>query len=134
MKVYLDSCIVIYLVEKREPWRNRIQSLLLPQTGLLPRVFYSDLTRMECRVGPKTRTDPIALAEYDRFFAAPHFQKAPITTAAFDLATELRAQHRLKTPDALHLAIAIQVGCDEFWSNDQRLSKAAESYIRLIAL
>ncbi|MGL4609627.1 MAG: type II toxin-antitoxin system VapC family toxin [Trueperaceae bacterium] len=36
----------------------------------------------------------------------------------------LRAFHNLKTPDALHLATALHHGCQEFWTNDLRLSKA----------
>jgi predicted nucleic acid-binding protein len=133
VRVYLDSCVVIYLVEKCEPWWSRIQSLLLPPNGPLPEVVYSDLTRMECRIGPMSRANSVALAEYDRFFATPHYQKLPISTAVFDLAADLRAQHRIKTPDALHLATAIQAGCSEFWSNDQRLATATGHRIRLIA-
>ncbi len=39
----------------------------------------------------------------------------------FDLAATLRAEQRLKTPDALHLACAIHHGCDEFWTRDARI-------------
>jgi len=48
----------------------------------------------------------------------------------FDLATELRARQGLKTPDALHLAAALHTGCDEFWTNDERLVRAASGRIR----
>lgn len=37
----------------------------------------------------------------------------------------LRAQHGLKTPDALHLATALHHGCTEIWTNDDRLKAAA---------
>ncbi len=50
----------------------------------------------------------------------------------FDLATELRAQHGLKTPDALHLAAALRAGCDEFWTNDEHLAKAAAGRIGIV--
>ncbi len=42
-----------------------------------------------------------------------------------DDAAILRANHQLKTPDALHLAIALHHECGSFWTNDDRLSKAA---------
>ncbi len=42
----------------------------------------------------------------------------------FERAAELRAKQRLKTPDAIHLATALEHGCDEFWTNDSRLQGA----------
>lgn len=39
---------------------------------------------------------------------------------------ELRARHGLRTPDALHRAVAQLAGCDELWTNDNRLAAAAE--------
>jgi predicted nucleic acid-binding protein len=49
-----------------------------------------------------------------------------------ELATEIRAHSRLKTPDALHLAAAIHHGCTEFWTNDNRLMQAAVGRIQII--
>lgn len=57
------------------------------------------------------------------FFAA--VGSLPVTTAVFDRAAELRAHHNIRTPDAIHLAAALIHGCDEFWTNDDRLSAAA---------
>lgn len=34
---------------------------------------------------------------------------------------------------ALHLAAAIHARCDEFWTNDDRLAKAAEGRISVVA-
>ena len=131
VRVYLDSCTVIYLVEQKKPWCLDIADRLMPKTGPLPLVHFSDLTRLECRVGPMLKSDLIALAEYDDFFAAPGFSLISLDQAVFDLATELRARHRLKTPDALHLAAAIHCGCDEIWTNDTRLSNAPEDRLRI---
>ena len=54
--------------------------------------------------------------------------------ATFDMATELRARYGLKTPDALHLAAAIASDCEELWTNDQRLVRAADSRIRIVSI
>lgn len=72
------------------------------------------------------------LQQFDKFFAQPEVVIAPLDAQVFNLATELRAQHRLKTPDALHLAAAICCECDEFWSNDDRLAKVAGSRIEVV--
>ena len=71
------------------------------------------------------------LEQFDKFFAQPEVVTVQLDARVFNLATELRAQYRLKTPDALHLAAAISSECDEFWSNDDRLAKIAGSQIEV---
>src|SRR5258708_3784388 len=95
------------------------------------RTVLSDLVRLECRVGPLRQGDQATLARFDQFFASAFI--GPLTSAIYDLATELRASHRFKTPDALHVAAAIIHGCEEFWTNDHRL-KAIEPRIALRVL
>lgn len=134
MSAYLDSFVVIYLIERREPWFHQIQDKLLPARGALPVIWYSDLTRMECRVGPMRRQDAVALSEYDDFFATPRFRRVIMDRSIFDLATDLRARHRIAVPDALHLAAGIRAGCNEFWTNDLALEQAAEDRIRVVTM
>ncbi len=45
-------------------------------------------------------------------------QLLPITTGIAELAADLRARYNLRTPDALHVAAAIDGGCDAFLTND----------------
>jgi len=123
-RVYLDSCIVIYLHEGTADLQAAIRDRLLPPSGNRPILNVSDLTRLECRVRPLRQTDTSLLSEYDRFFSLPCISKLPLSSRVYDLAAELRAQHRLRTPDALHLAAAIAGECEQFWTNDLRLAKA----------
>jgi predicted nucleic acid-binding protein len=118
MKVYLDSCIVIYLIEGNPQNRAAAEAALdahRPTTTVI-----SDLVRLECKVGPLRRSDQALLARFEGFFASAFV--APLGPEVYDLAAELRAQHRIKTPDALHAAVAMLHGCDEFWTNDRRLA------------
>lgn len=92
----------------------------------------AELLRLECRLGPIKRGNQLLLSRFDRFFANPTHHWAAANRSAFDLATQLRADHNLKTPDALHLAVAISSGCDEFWTNDFRLAKAAAQRINIV--
>lgn len=41
-------------------------------------------------------------------------------------AAQLRAAYKLKTPDAIHIATAIDSGCDIFVTNDDHLKKVQE--------
>jgi predicted nucleic acid-binding protein len=63
------------------------------------------------------------LSIYNNYFE--HCKMVPFDHALFDLASRLRIEHRIKTPDALHLAAALIAECDQFWTNDNHLAKAA---------
>jgi predicted nucleic acid-binding protein len=131
---YLDSCVVIYLIERQEPWHSSLRARLLPLATEPPAICYSDLTRLECRVGPLMRGDTQALSEYDEFFATPGFRRAAFVAPTFDLAADLRARHRIGVADALHLAAAIGAGCDEFRTNDLALSQAGIGRLRVVSI
>lgn len=85
------------------------------------RVAISDLTRLECRVKPMRVGNAAALAIFDRFFQHPDLLQAPLTTAVFDRATSIRAHFKFGLADSLHLAAAVESGCDFFLTNDTRL-------------
>ena len=134
MRVYLDSCMTIYLIEGAAEMRERVGARLLGDAGARPTIAFTDLSRLECRVKPLATGNAATLLDYDAFFATPGYLRLNLDGSVFDLATELRARHRLTTPDALHLAAAIVAGCDEFWSNDDRLRHAAEARMRVVSM
>ena len=131
-RAYLDACVVIYYVEHHLTLYPRVKAALFRPGGEDVTPVLSDLTRMECRVLPLRRQDQQLLDRYDDFFGLSDSGHAAMDGAVFDLATELRARHGLKTPDALHLAAAIRSGCDELWTRDARLAKAAAGRIALV--
>jgi predicted nucleic acid-binding protein len=133
-RVYLDSCIVIHLLEGGKAVQEAVKRRLRPTQGSPPAPCISDLTRLECRVRPLREGKAELLAQYDAFFGLPEVAVLPMASAVYDLATELRARHALKTPDALHLATAITGGCEEIWTNDQRLAAAAAGRLRVVPL
>ncbi len=130
--VYLDSCMVIYYLERHSTLGPRVEAALFPAAGARPIPVVSDLTRLECRVVPLRQQDQDLLARYDAFFGLPVCRQVPIDRTVFGLATELRARQGLKTPEALHLAAAIRSGCEELWTNDTRLATAATERLRIV--
>jgi predicted nucleic acid-binding protein len=122
MRVYVDSCVLIYRLEAppvlREAARAALASL---GPGDVPCV--SDLSRLECLVKPLRTSNAVLRAAHEKQFA--EFELLPLPAAVFDLAAELRATSSLKTPDALHAACAIHHGCAELWTNDNRLAALA---------
>ncbi len=130
-RVFLDSCIVIYLIQAPDPVRDAIRQALRPPGETAPQACVSALTRLECRVWPWREGATDLLAQFDDFFASRDLRRARLSAAVFDLATELRATHGVKTPDAIHLAAAMSWGCDEFWTNDHRIPKAIEARVKI---
>ena len=125
--IYLDSCLLIYVVENRQPWAATVRQALEREREA--EFVISPLVKAECLVGPLRRNDTALAARHRRYFA--RFQTAPISEAAFLAAANIRARHGLKLPDALHFACAEEHGCDALWTNDNRLSGAGSIAVAL---
>jgi predicted nucleic acid-binding protein len=116
--IYLDSCILIYRLEGAGQLRSRVVEAMRAAAG---EVFcISDLVRLECLVGPIRDGDAERKAAFEAQLRG--CRRLALTRAVFDLAAELRATHRLRTPDALHAACAVIHGCRQVWTNDRRLA------------
>ncbi len=123
VKVYLDSCIVIYLVEEHPRFSSIVRNAFATSEG---RQFcISPLVELECLVGPLRVENTPLIQRYKIFFQ--HQIILDIESSVYRQAAELRARHGLKTPDALHLAVAHHYDCRELWTNDNRLNTAAAS-------
>jgi predicted nucleic acid-binding protein len=124
-RIYLDSCIVIYLIEDHPVYKPPIEQALIQYID--SEFCVSPLVKMECLVAPLRRNDQALLHKFEQFFLRPTMLSIP--EPLFYQAARLRADYGLKTPDALHLAIALYHGCDQLWTNDDRLSNVAGSMV-----
>ena len=70
MPVFVDTNIVIYLIEQPAGFGPRATAYIDAVTAAGDRIMVSDLARMECRVGPLAVSDTVTLAEYERFFTS----------------------------------------------------------------
>ncbi|MCX7050071.1 MAG: PIN domain-containing protein [Candidatus Sumerlaeota bacterium] len=113
-RIFLDSCIVIYLIEGASAFQKKIKEALDEYDDC--EICVSDLVRMECHVVPLRNNDKQTLESYEQFFARAGF--LALNRGVFNLAAQIRADSNVKTPDAIHLAAAIYHGCDQFWTND----------------
>jgi predicted nucleic acid-binding protein len=132
MLIYCDTVILIYFHEHTGPFNVRAVNRLTALRAAGDRMGVSDLSRLECRVRPIRLGDAAAVAMYDSFFALPEVQLLPIASATFDRATLFRANYNFKLADALHLAAAIDGGCDRFLTNDARLSRCTDIPVEVL--
>lgn len=126
-KIFLDSCIAIYLVEEHQVFVSRLETLLESRPDA--DIYVSDLAVMECLVKPfRDKNTPLE-EKFRHWFEG--VVVLPVTSSVFTEAARLRADHStLKTPDAIHLATATCYGCDEFWTNDGRLDRLGLTIVR----
>jgi len=61
-----------------------------------------------------------------------HITLISVTDQVAERAAHLRAQYNLRTPDALHVAAAIDQSCDAFLTNDFTLRRITE--LRVLVL
>jgi predicted nucleic acid-binding protein len=129
--IYLDANILIYAVEAPAGFGARALARLhaLSQTD---RIAVSELTRMECCSYPLSRADFPLLRLYDGFFQRPDVIVLPITPNVFRRATLVQAVYNLATVDSIHLATAIENGCDAFLTNDPRLASCQDIAVEIL--
>ena len=133
MLYYLDTVIVIYAVEGNPADQQRAINHLdtLEQAG--HRFAISDLTITECLVPLFGATGGQRLSDFFRFFHGPNLRTVGLTAAMHTRASAIRGglthpaippaqPKRYGLADALHLAAAIESGCDVFLTNDNQLA------------
>ena len=119
MRVYLDTCVVIYRVEEPPEFLPLIQvAIARYPSGVF---CVSPLVYLECLVGALRSSQVDLVERYKAFLDACVCLE--MSMAVYRLAADLRAEYGLKTPDALHLATAKYHNCEVFLTNDDRLKR-----------
>lgn len=127
-KIYLDSCIVIYLIQGTVELQNKLAKVFSDEHE----IYISGLTCLECKVLPYRNRETSILRLYDDFFMLKEVNILTLETEVFEIAAMLRAKHHLKTPDAIHLAAALHSECDQFWTNDYKIPKKMKDKLEVV--
>ena len=121
--IYLDSCLVIYLVERHPRFYAPLHERIAAHSDAT--FCVSTLTRLEVLTRPLREGDEALAQRYEAFLGA--HELLAMDDAVINAALRWRVSG-LKTPDALHVALAKQHECTAFWTNDDRLAKAAPGW------
>ena len=135
MIAFLDASALIYLVDGDAAWagaaRQELQRLAAETPTL--EIAVSRLSFLECRVGPMRRGDQASLDRFDALFAQPDLLWVELTAVVVELATRLRANHGLRTPDALQAACCLQLGPEAVMlTGDAGFQRISALQLRLI--
>lgn len=130
-KIGLDVNIILYYLHQDKSFGD--QSLKLLTATKTKTKIISALVYAEAFVYVFENNDEsLVKKQLKALESIPKLQIIASTKQICLTAAQLRAAYKLKTPDAIHIATAIDFGCDVFITNDDRLKKVAE--IKILTL
>lgn len=143
MLYYLDTVIVIFAVEGNAVDQQRAINHLANLNAAGHQFVVSDLTYTECLVAVLGQAGGQRLTDFFRFFHAPSVRTVEMTSAVHLRASAIRGGYlypanapavprRYGLADALHLAAAIESGCDIFLTNDNQLASFTEITVEML--
>jgi predicted nucleic acid-binding protein len=116
-KIYLDTSIVIYSVMTDPKYWETLRPMWQKSQDREVNLISSELLILETLVVP-LRTNNVPILEIYEDLFSEDIQLQPISESILRTAAQLRATTRLKTPDAIHAATAIESRCTIFFTND----------------
>ncbi len=128
-----DTSALIYFIERHPTYFDRMLFIMRYVDEGLIAGLSSTIALTEVLVQPLRAGDQGLIARYEAVLTkSASFRLEPLTAATARRAAELRAQYNLKTPDALHVATALEARCDAFLTNDRGIQRVTE--LRVLVL
>jgi predicted nucleic acid-binding protein len=125
--LYLDSNIIIYLVEGNADLGNVVLAAFREIEVRQIKLYTSEITVTECLNGAYRAELPELAQHYLELLESEDF--ITLLPVQFDVCVEaarLGSMHRLKTVDSIHLATATLAGCQSWLSNDGAFSSTKD--------
>lgn len=119
-KVFVDTAPFIYLLEAHPRFADRFAGLFEAAAQGSLEIALSTITLAEVLTGPHQAGQPALAKRYEK--ALCQYEVLPVTVPIAALAAQLRVRHRLKLPDALQLATALEAGANAFVTHGRDLS------------
>jgi predicted nucleic acid-binding protein len=129
----LDTPPFIYFIERHPVYLDLVREIFRRiDAGTLVGCC-SAITLTEVLTQPKRIQDQQLESEYRNLLTrSRNLTLLPINARMADIAADLRARYRLRTPDALQIATALEANCEAFLTNDTALQRVQE--LRILVL
>ena len=118
--VLVDTAPWIYLLEDHAEFAPRFLGLFEAAERGPIQLALSTVTLAEVLTGPYKAGQTALAKRYETALGA--YQMVPLSAAIASLAAQLRVQYRLKLPDAVQLASALQIGAAALVTHDRDFS------------
>ena len=118
-RIALDTSLFIYHLEAHPKYVSLTDCVFSWLESKTSTAFTSVITMTELLVKPYRESDEASATKYYALLSTyPNLEWISPTLEIADLAAEIRALHRLRTPDALQAATAIHSNATAFVTND----------------
>jgi predicted nucleic acid-binding protein len=118
--VLVDTAPWIYLLEDHAEFAPRFLGLFEAAERGQIQLALSTVTLAEVLTGPFKAGQTALAKRYETALGA--YQVVPLSAAVASLAVQLRVQYRLKLPDAVQLASALEIGASALVTHDRDFS------------
>ena len=118
--VLVDTAPWIYLLEDHPEFAALFVGLFEAAERGQVQLALSTVTLAEVLTGPFKAGQTALAKRYETALGA--YQVVPLSAAVASLAAQLRVQYRLKLPDAVQLATALDMGASAFVTHDRDFS------------
>ncbi len=131
-KIGLDTTFFVYFLEEHPEYLRATRAIIDEiEAGRISGVF-SSVGLIEVLTGPKKLGRFDLARRYQQLITHfPNLTIAGINERIVELASDLRSKYNIGTPDAIHLATAIDFGADKFVTNDLGLQRVKEIKVEL---
>ncbi len=119
--VLVDTAPLIYLLQDHPVFATRFAGLFEAAEAGRLQLALSTVTLAEVLTGPYQAGQMTLAKRYEAALGA--YCLVPLTPALAALAAQLRVQYRLKLPDAVQLASALEIGAAALVTHDRDFSR-----------
>ncbi|HET6720895.1 MAG TPA: PIN domain-containing protein [Rhodocyclaceae bacterium] len=119
--VMVDTAPFIYLLESHPQFADRFVGLFEAAAVGKLNIALSTITLAEVLTGPFKAGETALAKRYEK--ALSQYNVIPVSTPIAVLAAQFRAQYRLRLPDAIQMATALDAGAAALVTHDRDFSR-----------
>ena len=119
--VAVDTAPFIYVLEGHAKFADQFAGLFAAADAGDLRIALSTITLAEVLTGPFKAGKTALAKRYEK--ALSQYVLVPVSPAIATLAAQLRVDYRLRLPDAIQLATALDIGASAFVTHDRDFSQ-----------
>ena len=132
--VGLDTMVFIYHFEENQIYSPLTFSIFESLEKGNFNGITSILTLLEILVKPKRENNSVLTERYKILLETfPNLQVKTLDENIIDVASSLRANYNINTPDAIQMATSLEAQADIFITNDTSLKKVTEINVLLLS-